>query len=193
MPQLVIESGLGEQSRIGIALNPFVGASFKVSAVLTDLPLECDKPIDFGLQKYCEGCLICAEQCPTQAISYGAKEEYNGYTKWLHNGERCASGVITNQIGNICQRCTKTCPWNRRDSLPQHFAEWDGDVAKLHESVNRQARARREYDFVEPEEKREKWWLPLVLTEDGITEAPEFDYEKHYRKMEILRKKAESE
>ncbi len=45
MPQLVIESGLGEASRLGIALNPFVGASFKVSGVLTDLPLEADKPM----------------------------------------------------------------------------------------------------------------------------------------------------
>ena len=54
MTPLIIEAGLGEGSRLGIALNPFVGASFKAAAVLTDLPLEVDKPIDFGLQEYCK-------------------------------------------------------------------------------------------------------------------------------------------
>jgi ferredoxin len=188
MPQLIIDAGLGEGSRIGIALNPFVGASFKVSAVLTDLPLECDKPIDFGLQEYCANCKICAEQCTMQAISYGEKEEYNGYMKYTHDNVRCATGVITNPIGNICQRCTKTCPWNRRDSEPADFADWDGDIKFLHDSVNRQARLRRENDFVEPEELRDKWWFPLVRdTGGGIIEAPEFDYNAHYKRMKKLR------
>ena len=187
MPQLVIEAGLGEESRMGIALNPFVGASFKVSAVLTDLPLEADKPIDFGLQEYCSGCRICAEQCPTQAISYGDKEEHNGYMKWMHDGVRCATGVITNKVGNICQRCTKTCPWNRRDSSPECFSDWNGDIESLHDSVNRQAALRRENNFIEPEEHIEKWWFPLVREGEMIVEAQEFDYEKHFKRMEKIR------
>ena len=186
MPQLVIEAGLGEGSRLGIALNPFVGASFKVSAVLTDLQLEVDKPIDFGLQEYCSGCKICAEQCPTQAISHGEKEERNGYMKWPHDGVRCATGVITNKVGNICQRCTKTCPWNRRDSSPECFAGWDGDIKSLHDSVNTQALLRRENKFVEPEEHSEKWWFPLVREGDVIAEAQEFDYNAHYKRMEKI-------
>lgn len=182
MPQLVIEAGLGEESRIGIALNPFVGASFKVSAVLTDLPLECDKPIDFGLQEYCSNCKICAEQCPTQAISYVEKVEYNGYMRWKHDGVRCATGVITNTVGNICQRCTKICPWNRRDSGPEIFKGWDGNIQTLHDDVNRQAALRRKNGFVEPEEHLEKWWFPLMRDGGAIVEAPEFDYELHYRR-----------
>jgi epoxyqueuosine reductase QueG len=184
MPQLVIEAGLGEESRMGIAINPFAGASFKVSAVLTDLRLEADKPIDFGLQDYCSRCRICAEQCPTQAISYGEKVEHNGYMKWPHDGVRCATGVITNKVGNICQRCTKTCPWNRRDSAPEFFASWDGDIQALHDSVNAQAALRRENDFVEPEEHSEKWWFPLVVDGGTVVEAPEFDYNAHSKRME---------
>jgi ferredoxin len=186
MPQLVIESGLGEESRPGIALNPFVGASFKVSAVLTDLRLEIDKPVDFGLQKYCAECKICAEQCPTQAISYGEKVEHNGYMKWAHDGIRCATGVITNKIGNICQRCTKICPWNRRDSSPECFADWDGDIQALHDSVNRQASLHRENKYVEPEAHSEKWRFTLAREGDTIVEAPEFDYAAHYKRMEKL-------
>jgi hypothetical protein len=123
-----------------------------------------------------------------QALSYGEKEEYNGYMKWKHESVRCATGVITNPVGNICQRCTKTCPWNRRDNTPADFADWDGDIKSLHDSVNRQAASRRENDFVEPEELRDKWWFPLTRgAGGGMIEAPEFNYDAHYRRMKKLR------
>jgi len=61
MPPLVLLAGLGEVSRFGNAvLNPFLGPRFKASAVTTNLPLEPDKPIDFGLQHYCRVCKKCA-------------------------------------------------------------------------------------------------------------------------------------
>ena len=82
MPRLVALAGLGEFSRLGIVVNPFMGAAFKAAAVLTDLPLVPDGPIDFGLQNYCSVCKICAEQCPMHAISTGEQEEYRGYMLW---------------------------------------------------------------------------------------------------------------
>ena len=176
MPQLVAESGLGEDSRLGIPLNPFVGAAFKVSAVLTDLPLESDRPIDFGLQSYCASCTICAEQCPMQAISHGEKVEYDGYMKWITDGGKCSVGVLTNKVGNICQRCTKVCPWNRRDNRPIDFESWDGSADSLRASVDRQAKILRENRFTEPEELSEKWWFPLVQSGDGIVEGSEHSY-----------------
>jgi len=188
LPRLVIEAGLGEGSRIGIALNPFVGASFKVSAVLTDMPLEIDKPIDFGLQAYCTECKICAEQCPTQAISYGDKVEYNGYMKWNTDGRKCALGVLSNKVGNICQRCTKVCPWNRRDNQPVDFENWDGSTEALHASVDHQAERLCENGCIEPEELLEKWWFPFVRDGDRIIEGNEFDYDKHFTHMRRLQR-----
>jgi len=176
LPRLVIESGLGEESRLGIALNPFVGAAFKVSAVLTDIPLQADKPIDFNLQEYCSNCKICAEQCPTQAISYGEKILYNGYMKWDTDGSKCSLGVLSNKIGNICQRCTKVCPWNRRDNTPADFADWDGSIESLHASATLQAELRRANNFIEPEELHEKWWFPFVREGDKIIEGKEYSY-----------------
>jgi hypothetical protein len=78
------------------------------------------------------------------------------------------------------------CPWNRRDSSPECFADWDGDIQSLHDSANRQAVLRRENRFVEPEEHSEKWWFPLAREGGLIVEAPEFDYSMHYRRMEKL-------
>ena len=177
LPQLVIESGLGEESRLGIALNPFAGAAFKVSAVLTDLPLEPDRPIDFGLQGYCASCKICAEQCPMQAISYGDKVEYNGYMKWDTDSRKCAIGVLSNKVGNICQRCAKICPWNRRDNRPGDFENWDGSNEALFSSVNRQAERLRENCYIEPEELSDKWWFPLVHDGTRIIEGREYEYD----------------
>jgi ferredoxin len=188
---LIIEAGLGEGSRLGIAINPFIGAAFKAAAVLTDMPLEPDKPIDFGLQAYCKECKICAEQCFMRAISDREKEEYNGYETYRHNRNLCFSGMMTNPIGNFCQRCAKTCPWNRPDNRPEDFRDWGGDLKFLYDSVNRQAEHLRKNDFVEPDEYMNKWWFPLAYEDDKLVEAPEFDYKTHETRMKKLRQMKE--
>jgi ferredoxin len=188
---LVIESGLGEGSRLGIALNPFVGAAFKAAAVLTDLPLVPDKPIDFGLQEYCANCSICADQCPMHAISDREKEVYNGYETWRQNYKLCISGVMTNPVGNMCQHCAKVCPWNRPDNRPEDFRDWDGNLQYLYDSVNRQAQHMREHNFVEPEELKNKWWFPLENKDGKLVDAPEFSYASHEARMkQVAERKA---
>ena len=188
MPQLVIEAGLGEGSRMGIALNPFVGSTFKVSAVLTDLPLETDRPIDFGLQDYCSNCKICAEQCATQAISHGEKEAYNGYETWPLKYRNCMTGVLTNKYGNICERCTKVCPWNRPDNKPEDFRGWDGSPEFLYDSVGRQADRLKANGFREPEEYTDKWWFPLSYVDGVLADSPEFDYAELDKRLVYLNK-----
>ena len=192
MTPLIIESGLGEGSRIGIALNPFVGAAFKAAAVLTDLPLIPDKPIDFGLREYCAECKICAEQCPTGAISDREIETYNGYKTYRHNFKRCFSGMMTNPVGNFCQRCTKTCPWNRPDNKPEDFLNWNGDLRYLYDSVKRQARRMIENSFIEPDEYKNKWWLPLENDNGVLTDAPEWNYDNHFFRMKQVAAKKEA-
>ena len=110
MPRLVALAGLGEFSRLGIVVNPFMGAAFKAAAVLTDLPLVPDGPIDFGLQNYCSVCKICAEQCPMHAISTGEQEEYRGYMLWRTDERRCVAHGAANPHGCTCGRCAKVCP-----------------------------------------------------------------------------------
>jgi len=73
LPPLLLAAGIGEVSRVGIILNPFLGLGFKAAAIPTDMPIVPDKPIDFGLQNFCQNCNICAEHCTSQAISNGAK------------------------------------------------------------------------------------------------------------------------
>ncbi len=159
MPQLVLMAGLGEVSRAGIILNPFLGLDYKTAAVLTDLPLEIDRPVDFGLQEYCRNCNICADQCPSKAIPYGEKVAYNGYETWKLNERRCASFAILNNYGNICGRCARICPWTRPTSTPRDLEGWDGSLEKLHLDVDRQAERVRKQGFLHETEKTRKWWF----------------------------------
>lgn len=111
---LVLLAGLGELSRIGeLVLNPFVGPRFKSVVLTTNIPLEVDKPIDFGLQTFCQGCLKCARECPCDAIPFGDKVMFNGYEIWKPDAERCARYRVTNPHGSACGRCMKTCPINK--------------------------------------------------------------------------------
>ncbi|MBV2360383.1 4Fe-4S dicluster domain-containing protein [Thalassococcus sp. CAU 1522] len=128
-PPLLLLSGLGEVSRIGeVILNPFLGPRLKSGVVTTDMPLAHDSPIDFGLQRFCEGCNKCARECPSGAITAGPKVMFNGYEIWKSDSERCATYRITTEGGAMCGRCMKTCPWN----LEGLFAEAPFRWAAMH-------------------------------------------------------------
>jgi ferredoxin len=119
---LVLNAGLGEQSRIGeSAINPFLGMRFKTAVLTTDMPLATDKPIDFGVQKFCSKCLKCARECPSQAIPYGGKVIFNGYETWKPDSERCTLYRATNIKGSACGRCVKVCPLSKD-------VTWDGPL-----------------------------------------------------------------
>jgi len=121
LPPLLLAAGIGEVSRAGIILNPFLGLAFKAAVVLTNMPLESDKPIDFGLQSFCQDCKICAEACPSKAISMGDKVTYNGYETWKLDTRRCASFNFTNKKGTMCNTCVKSCPWSNPSILSHNL------------------------------------------------------------------------
>ena len=135
LPPLLLAAGIGEVCRIGIILNPFLGPAYKAAAVLTNMPLVPDMPIDFGLQAFCQDCEICADNCPSQAISAGDKVIYNGYETWKLDTQRCASYNFTHKNGTLCNRCVKSCPWS-------HPATWQHNLVRrlvIRSSLARQA------------------------------------------------------
>jgi len=124
-PPLLLLSGLGEVSRIGeVILNPYLGPRLKSGAVTTNMPMRHDKPIDFGLQRFCGACNKCARECPSGAITAGPKLMYNGYEIWKSDAEKCARYRITNQAGGMCGRCMKTCPWNLQGLFAEAPFRW---------------------------------------------------------------------
>ena len=160
-PPLLLLSGLGEVSRIGeVILNPFLGPRLKSGTVTTDMPMTADKPIDFGLQRFCEQCNKCARECPSGAITAGPKLMYNGYEIWKSDAEKCARYRITNQGGGMCGRCMKTCPWNLEGLLAEsairkiaiHFPDAAPMLARLDDQLGR--------GTINPVKK---WWWDLEL------------------------------
>ncbi len=121
MPPLLLAAGIGEVSRAGIILNPYLGLAYKAAAVLTDMPIIPDQPIDFGLQDFCRDCKICAKKCPSKAISTGDRVMYNGYETWKLDTRRCASYNFTNKNGTMCNTCVKSCPWSNPSAFPHNL------------------------------------------------------------------------
>ena len=163
-PPLLLLSGLGEVSRIGeVILNPFLGPRLKSGVVTTSMPLSHDRPIDFGLQRFCESCNKCARECPSGAITAGPKLVYNGYEIWKSDAEKCARYRLTNAAGGMCGRCMKTCPWN----LEGLFA--DGSFRWLAINIPRSARLLAKLDdqlgrgSINPVKK---WWWDIELDRD---------------------------
>jgi reductive dehalogenase len=166
-PPLLLLSGLGEVSRIGeVILNPFLGPRLKSGSVTTDLPMAPDKPIDFGLQRFCESCNKCARECPSGAITAGPKLMYNGYEIWKSDAEKCARYRITNAAGGMCGRCMKTCPWNQEGLLADGL--WRQVAMKLPAAAPVLARlddalGRGSINPVKA------WWWDIELDRDGPT------------------------
>ena len=164
-PPLLLLAGLGEVSRIGeVILNPYLGPRLKSGAITTDLPLAHDKPIDFGLQKFCESCLKCARECPSGAITAGPKLMFNGYETWKSDSQKCTTYRITTEGGAMCGRCMKTCPWNLEGILADTVLRWTAMkvpstaplLARLDDMANRGG--------LNPVKK---WWWDLEKDETG--------------------------
>ena len=123
-----IDAGIGEFARNGRVLSPELGINMRMKLVTTDLSLEVDKPISFGVHKFCMACENCATYCPANAIPFGLPTDaplgiYNnpGFRKWYVNAERCITFFSMNKKKwtNCGGRCISVCPWNK-PLVPMH-------------------------------------------------------------------------
>lgn len=162
---LLLLAGLGEVSRIGeVILKPFLGPRLKSGVISTDMPMTHDKPIDFGLQRFCESCNKCARECPSGAVTSGPKLMFNGYEIWKSDSQKCATYRITTEGGAMCGRCMKTCPWNLEGVFKEKPFRWAAMnipaaapwLARLDDALGR--------GDINPVKK---WWWDLEVREDG--------------------------
>lgn len=168
LPPLLLLAGIGEVSRTGIILNPFLGLGYKAAAILTNMPIVPDKPIDFGLQSFCQECRICAENCPSKAIPMGDKIMYNGYETWKLDTKRCASFNFTNRNGTMCNRCVKSCPWTRPPTWPNNLIRAAVMRSRLAQLVAIRAAYLLKTGQDHPENK---WWFDMEDVGGGVIEA----------------------
>lgn len=164
-PPLLLLSGLGEVSRIGeVILNPYLGPRLKSGAITTNMPLAHDKPIDFGLQNFCNHCNKCARECPSGAITAGPKTMFNGYEIWKSDSQKCTQYRVAQPAGAMCGRCMKTCPWNLEGLFAEAPFRWAAShipgaakaLAKLDDKLGNGS--------INPVKK---WWWDLEMVDEG--------------------------
>lgn len=114
VPPIMIDAGLGEQARSSIVITPELGPNFRAAVVTTNIPLKPDQPIKFGVESFCKTSKICAEQCPSGAITKGDKVVVRGYRKWQLHAAKCYNFWNAN-LGNMgCRLCIAVCPYTRK-------------------------------------------------------------------------------
>lgn len=101
--------GFGELGKNGSVINPEMGASFRLSAVLTDAPFALTRAREHGIDGFCQSCRICEDACPPMALSPG-KKTVRGEVKWYVDFDRCLP--FFNQTQG-CAICLAVCPWSR--------------------------------------------------------------------------------
>jgi len=114
---LAIDAGLGQLGRNGLLITPEYGACARICKVFTDLPLEPDRPIEFGVTDFCKRCQRCAVSCQAEAISTDHDPSFKvacpsnnqGILRWAVNADRCYEFWIEN--GAACSTCITGCPF----------------------------------------------------------------------------------
>jgi ferredoxin len=115
---IAIDAGLGELGRHGMLITPEYGPRVRLCKVYTDLPLEVDHPVEFGVKEFCMGCRLCADACQVDAISRERNPNWEttcissspGAKKWYIDGEKCYLFWLEN--GTDCSNCVSVCPFN---------------------------------------------------------------------------------
>ena len=111
---LAVDAGLGTMGRHGSLITRSHGSNLRLSAVLTDMPLAFDAPVDFGVEAMCADCHVCQFSCPPQAI-YEQKQTVRGVERWHVDLDRCLPYFLENES---CGICITVCPWSQTGNGP---------------------------------------------------------------------------
>ena len=108
---LAISAGLGQLGKHGSMISKEYGSNFRLAAVLTDLPMTTDSPVDIGVEDLCAVCTRCVQNCPPDAI-FNTKQMVRGEQKWYVDFDKCVP-YFTKTYG--CAICIEICPWSEPD------------------------------------------------------------------------------
>ena len=126
VPPHAVEAGLGELGRTGFCITAELGGNARMAIVNTNLPMTIDKPISFGVAEFCKKCKLCAESCPSGAISMADSPDgmlLRGYEHWYINNGACYNYWRETMGPMGCRLCVATCPYSRKDN-------WLHDLAR---------------------------------------------------------------
>jgi len=112
---LAIRAGLGELGKHGSMICKEYGSNFRLSTVLTDIPVALDQPVDIAVDDLCLGCRRCTLDCPPGAI-LDEKQWVRGEHRWYVDFDKCTPYFSTT-FG--CAICIEVCPWSEPGRGPK--------------------------------------------------------------------------
>ena len=105
---IAIAAGIGELGKHGSLICKEYGSNFRLTTVVTDLPLATDEAVDIGVDDICTTCQACTKECPPDAI-FAEKQWVRGTKKWYVDFDRCTP-YFSSTHG--CGICLEVCPWS---------------------------------------------------------------------------------
>lgn len=125
VPPHAVEAGMGEVGRTGYCITPELGGNCRMAVVTTSLPMEINNPIHYGVKEFCNKCKLCADGCPSGAISTADNPDgmvIRGYEHWYINNGACYN-FWRETLGPMgCRLCVATCPFSRKDNWLHQMA-----------------------------------------------------------------------
>ncbi|MGD1968175.1 MAG: reductive dehalogenase domain-containing protein [Desulfobacterales bacterium] len=113
---LAVDAGLGETGRLGYLMTKDFGPRVRLAAVMTELELIEDRPVDIGVEGFCKICKKCADCCPSNSIPLDDQAKVNGTLRWKLNAETCFD--YWGKVGTDCNVCMRVCPWSHANTFP---------------------------------------------------------------------------
>ncbi len=142
-------AGIGWKAKNTLVINKHSGSFFFLAALLLDVPLEYDSPVQTD---HCGTCTACLDACPTDAFVDPHVLDATKCISYLTIEHRSPIPVeLRAKMGDWilgCDVCQEVCPWNRKapPSSEVAFAPLDGhnpiDLRSLFRLTDEQFRAR---------------------------------------------------
>ena len=110
-------SGLGWIGKCATLVTKEVGSALRLTAVLTDVPLNCGTPQT--ISKCPPNCMICAKACPAGAVS-GDNWKAGLDRDFFFNAHACSASArarakaMLNVDYAICGLCIAHCPYTKK-------------------------------------------------------------------------------
>ena len=108
-------AGLGWIGKSALLINKQLGASFRLSSVLTDAVFETADPVN---SSFCANCDLCVQACPAQAIlnlnweAGMARDSYYNAALCYQAGKGYSAALQIDST--ICGICIAACPWTKK-------------------------------------------------------------------------------
>jgi len=103
---MFVQAGLGQLGANGQLLLPHLGSRARIMVITTDAKVTYDKPIDYGIHRFCQICQVCVNRCPGRALMR-EKVWWRGVEKNKLIYKRCRP-VMARYYS--CGVCMKVCP-----------------------------------------------------------------------------------